>query len=583
MTRHAWPSLCVLAQLVFLAAGARTTEYSVSAGEFVHVYNPGLWERQPPQGSGDWTWYVNDHTFVYGPKSEWHIFGITHTDPADPECETNFAHAVSQPNVSVNHPHPTVRNGTGFQRAPFALGALPPETHLWAPYVLRYRQTYYMFYCAGGDNRLMSRISLATSDDLWNWRRVGVLFEGGVDGRDPMVLDRGESMEGKGRFIIYYTGTDPDTLANNITHCHYARMSDDLLHWGPPTISFRCDRDGHNWGGPCESPFVIQRGPRSYYLFTGIWFGQYSRTHVFHSSDPTDFGSYMDGTAVLSGIIHSHAAEVIRDSKGDWWVSRCGWGQLGVYVAPLNFSEPQGAEADTYPHTPAHLPSIPSKFDTNVDVDQGFLTYLPTTGAPLSGDDLNGTSVFVTSSGLALGNALNASYFVAPVQHTNGCNSTIQIVTKDGNAVCESSDKGRFNTTVQLIPFLVPGQGTYIGVEVRVNSFQDSTTTPQFEMRIVTQTVFGEGLQYSTPRRLPFGDLSVPFHVRFHLDSTSNTATATAFPSQPYKTFWPGANGISVSLVLTVRQEYLEIANSSTFVALSVNQGSVLVSDLVCN
>ena len=35
------------------------------------------------------------------------------------------------------------------------------------------------------------------------------------------------------------------------------------------------------------------------------------------------------------GTIESHAAEVVLDERGESWVSHCGWGQKGVYLAPL--------------------------------------------------------------------------------------------------------------------------------------------------------------------------------------------------------------------------------------------------------
>ena len=39
------------------------------------------------------------------------------------------------------------------------------------------------------------------------------------------------------------------------------------------------------------------------------------------------------------GHINSHAAEVVRDFDGKWYVSRRGWGQGGVYLAPLEWND----------------------------------------------------------------------------------------------------------------------------------------------------------------------------------------------------------------------------------------------------
>jgi len=38
------------------------------------------------------------------------------------------------------------------------------------------------------------------------------------------------------------------------------------------------------------------------------------------------------------GSIASHAAEVVRDADGKWYISRCGWGRGGVYLAPLDWN-----------------------------------------------------------------------------------------------------------------------------------------------------------------------------------------------------------------------------------------------------
>ena len=607
---------CLILTATCEAAGVVQLSRNVSAGNWTHVYNPGRFEQQPPtDGSSYWTWYVNDHTFVYGPDDAWHLFGITHTDPADPEYETNLAHAFTQPNISVNTEQPSNRGGEGFQHAPFALGAKPPETHLWAPYTIFHNGLYWMFYCGGGENRLKSRISLATSRDLWNWTRVGVLFEGGVDGRDPMVLDRGEAFSGSGsRFLIYYTGTDPDTLQNNVQHVHYMRRSDDLLKWSPPSISFVCDVDGHNYGGPCESPFVVQRSSNSYYLFTGTWFNRYRQTHVFHSSDPTDFGSFMGGAANLVGIIHSHAAEVIRDQHGQWWVSRCGWGQLGVYLAPLHFDEPEGNAGTTYPPTPTTRPAPPgndAKFHTNLQ-EPWYTTFLTTTMGPIGGDNLNGSTIFNTSSGLAIGDALNETFYISrspqnsprekditsvlkarKLKHSVsrfGCRVRAQLVTKDGNPTSAPPiiSRTRFTTSLSVL-LSVANVNNYteihsLGVNITVNSFNDSATSPIFEM-VVFSTVSssGEIVERKTSPMviIPFGEQSIPMEVE--VESDGSLLRATAFPVAPfYPPSWPGANGTSTQMTID-RGMFSQSSSSDIYAGFSVRQGSALVNDFFCD
>lgn len=98
--------------------------------------------------------------------------------------------------------------------------------------------------------------------------------------------------------------------------------------------------------GPTESPFVFQRGGRSYLLIGPDWaeiertfrergsydVAAYRRTRVIVSDDPMSF-RLEDQVATID----AHAAEVVIDERGSWWVSHCGWGQGGVYLAPLTW------------------------------------------------------------------------------------------------------------------------------------------------------------------------------------------------------------------------------------------------------
>jgi len=42
------------------------------------------------------------------------------------------------------------------------------------------------------------------------------------------------------------------------------------------------------------------------------------------------------------GHIPAHAAEVLQDVDDKWYVSRCGWGKGGLYLAPLMWPEESG-------------------------------------------------------------------------------------------------------------------------------------------------------------------------------------------------------------------------------------------------
>jgi sucrose-6-phosphate hydrolase SacC (GH32 family) len=292
----------------------------VRAGEFQRVYDPSQGEAE--------RWYVNDHTFVRDGDGVWHLFGITHAEPARPHDERHLAHATA----------PTLRGP--WTKRPFALSADPAwnESVLWAPHVVRHDGRFWMFVCGGGPSPTEFRIQLATSDDCASWTRhaENPLIVDGYEARDPMVLRVG------GRWVLYYTATSSRTGGHHVV---VATESADLVHWRGRRIVYTDPCTG-TYGGPTESPFVVERAGR-YYLFIGPdWEGllrshertgrydpkAYRRTRVLESDDPFAFS-----LASQVGTLDAHAAEVVVDETGVSWVSHCGWGQGGVFLAPLHW------------------------------------------------------------------------------------------------------------------------------------------------------------------------------------------------------------------------------------------------------
>jgi hypothetical protein len=315
------------------------TSKQVAAGPFTKIYDPSVGESQP--------WYINDHTIVRGRDGTWHLFGITHPEPADPDNEVNFAHATA----------PTLHGP--WTKQPFALTVDPSfgETHLWAPYVMSWKGRYYMFY-AGGGGSTTSEISVATSTDLWHWTRYrsDPLFRDGYDARDPFILRIGHS------WVMYYTATDQPTGGHHIVAY---RTSRDLLHWGSKHVAYTDPASG-TFGGGTESPFVVHHHGR-YYLFIGPRRG-YVGTDVFASGDPLHFS--IDH---LVGHIAAHALEVVRDTDGSWWVTSAGWGQGGVSLAPLDWR--RAATTSGYDVTTSHyrarLTTHPEPDLTSLSVPDG--------------------------------------------------------------------------------------------------------------------------------------------------------------------------------------------------------------------
>jgi beta-fructofuranosidase len=181
-----------------------------------------------------------------------------------------------------------------------------------------------MYYCAGDKDHTKYKIHLATSPDLESWTRSpqNPMVVDGYDARDPFVL----RVEDK--WVMYYAATSKPDQGNHVVA--YA-TSDDLLKWTKQGIAYT-DPEIGTFGGPTESPFVVHRGD-TYYLFIGPR-DDYESTEVFVSRDP--FHWKIEDKV---GRILAHAAEVVQDTDGKWYISRAGWGQGGLYLAPLNWKD----------------------------------------------------------------------------------------------------------------------------------------------------------------------------------------------------------------------------------------------------
>ena len=284
--------------------GDHSSDGLVRAGERLHIHDPSIGENEQ--------WYINDHTFIEGPDGRWHLFGITHPEPADALDETFFAHlsADSLTQVQWQKHDPVMHADPAFG-----------ETHVWAPFVLHTEGKYWMFYAGGTPDHEAYQMSLATSTDLFHWTRHPTpLFTDGFDGRDPMVLRVGDE------WVLYYAANS--TPAGGHFQVAY-RTSTDLVNWGEKQVAFQHPTSG-TYGGPTESPFVVEHGGW-YYLFV-CGESHYTDTPVYRSRDPLHF-EYSQRI----GQVDAHAAEVAQDSGGRYWVSGAGWGMGGVYLRPLQF------------------------------------------------------------------------------------------------------------------------------------------------------------------------------------------------------------------------------------------------------
>lgn len=120
--------------------GTIKSQVRFRVGRFHKIYDPSAGESQK--------WYINDHTFIRAADGQWHLFGITHPEPANPLEEKFFAHATA-PDLAG----PWTKQLAVLHFAP-ELG----ETLVWAPYVFEHDGVYRMFYCAGGATHETFRI-----------------------------------------------------------------------------------------------------------------------------------------------------------------------------------------------------------------------------------------------------------------------------------------------------------------------------------------------------------------------------------------------------------------------------------------
>jgi sucrose-6-phosphate hydrolase SacC (GH32 family) len=287
-----------------LSAARQKSREKLDVGTFTQIYDPSSGEND--------RWYINDHTFIRADDGVWHLFGITHREPANAPEEKFFAHATAPDLFGP------------WTKRPFVLNVDEAEGErvVWAPYVLRHAGLYWMYYCAGGTAHSRYRIHLALSPDLFHWKRhaENPMVIDGYDARDPMVFRHGAD------WFLYYAATSAPAGGY---HTVKAVSSHDLVHWSNTTEVFRSDEKG-TYGGPTESPFVVERDAH-YYLFVCTNHG-YNETAVYASETPIHWRQ-----EDLVGKFPAHAAEVIHTSDDRWYVSRAGWGQGGVFLAQLQW------------------------------------------------------------------------------------------------------------------------------------------------------------------------------------------------------------------------------------------------------
>ena len=198
------------------------------------------------------------------------------------------------------------------------------EGGLQAPYVMKYKGEYLMFY---GD---WEHIALAKGVDGKTFARqlmpdgkAGMFTEGiGNNTRDPMALLIGDT------FYLYYTAY-PNRLGAD-----YVRTSKDLRTWSPSKrVAFGGQAGTNPYSAEC--PFVYyHKGSGYYYLFRTQKYGENSQSSVYRSKDPMDFGVNNDRYFVET---IPYAAPEIIEHEGQTYIAVLLPNLKGIQIARLKF------------------------------------------------------------------------------------------------------------------------------------------------------------------------------------------------------------------------------------------------------
>ncbi|MFA5814533.1 MAG: family 43 glycosylhydrolase [Bacteroidales bacterium] len=251
--------------------------------------------------------YVVDHALIKKDGLH-HLFYIRGTAVTNwPEYPLfNFGHAVSQDLIHWKTEDPVLQcPATGWD-----------QYQVWAPHIIEHNGIYYMFY-AGVNKNVCQAICLATSTDLYNWKRSEknpVISPGswGIwnadkwsDCRDPMILQDGSV------FYCYYTATKINAENGQSEYCMGISSSEDLLNWKDEGFV----RLKHSLTTPPESPFVVRNNGLYYLIYTN-----YKHGIVYATSQQPVKGWKelpVEKMVLMAGV---SASEIYQDD-GKWYMS----------------------------------------------------------------------------------------------------------------------------------------------------------------------------------------------------------------------------------------------------------------------
>ena len=299
----------------------------VQAGTFSLIYDPSVGEAEP--------WYINDHTFFR--DHDGHVAPDRHHPrraavPARREAPRPRDRAVAARPVDEAAVRAVDRSGA---RRDAPVGAA------------RHRARRALLDVRVRRRRRRRRRTGSTSRPPTTARRgpattTNPLVVDGFEARDPMVLRVGD------RWVMYYTATSD---AGRAATTSSPRSSPTISSTGAAGGSSTPTTLVGTYGGPTESPFVVDRDGR-YFLFIGPDWARaaWTRSSATAATTSRPTVGRACSRATIRSIRRGEPGRHHRRPRGrgrsstrrvDTWVSHCGWGQGGVYLAPLQWSTDQ--------------------------------------------------------------------------------------------------------------------------------------------------------------------------------------------------------------------------------------------------
>lgn len=284
-----------------------------------------------------------DHHLFWGPDGYWHLWGCVRN--------TSVGRVLYHWRARKLEESPWEETGEYF-RCDFAAGECIDDWYgqewLQSPYFVYEKGKYYMFYgghSTGKDKfgnpvsgnpphigmrKVESQICLMTSENGVNWVRhkdkdgLSRVFVGPGQTRDPSLIKI------KGLWYMYYSGDEQNHLIGGV----FVRTSKDLINWS----DYKLVHHDATFGATTfehECPHVVYREGYYYLMVTEDY--NNSRTHVYRSEDPLDFGLTTEASQqIYVGILPCGAPETYQ-VDGKEYISSNHNPPLGTQLARLEW------------------------------------------------------------------------------------------------------------------------------------------------------------------------------------------------------------------------------------------------------